>query len=168
VHGQIVFETMDWTHPGRKGYWARNKALIARSVPLEDALVEDPIQVMFNGGFEAMRELAGAIRAQGHEVNVSLTEYVDRDFSLVDITSPIATKGHALASCAAALGLDREAVMAIGDNFNDVEMLEFAGTPVVMANAVEPLKARGFHQTGGQDEAGVAQAIHRLVLKQRT
>ena len=159
VHGQIVFETMDWTHPGRKGYWARNKALIARSVPLEDALVEDPIQVMFNGGFEAMRELAGAIRAQGHEVNVSLTEYVDRDFSLVDITSPIATKGHALASCAAALGLDREAVMAIGDNFNDVEMLEFAGTPVVMANAVEPLKARGFHQTGGQDEAGVAQAI---------
>ena len=97
VHGQIVFETMDWTHPGRKGYWARNKALIARSVPLEDALVEDPIQVMFNGGFEAMRELAGAIRAQGHEVNVSLTEYVDRDFSLVDITSPIATKGHALA-----------------------------------------------------------------------
>ena len=54
--------------------------------------------------------------------------------------------------------------MAIGDNFNDVEMLEFAGTPVVMANAVEPLKARGFHQTGGQDEAGVAQAIQRLVL----
>jgi hydroxymethylpyrimidine pyrophosphatase-like HAD family hydrolase len=30
VHGQIVFETMDWTHPGRQGYWARNKALIAR------------------------------------------------------------------------------------------------------------------------------------------
>jgi hydroxymethylpyrimidine pyrophosphatase-like HAD family hydrolase len=47
-------------------------------------------------------------------------------------------------------------------------MLEFAGTPEVMANAHEPLKVRGFHQTGGQDEAGVAQAIHRLVLKQRT
>ena len=58
--------------------------------------------------------------------------------------------------------------MAIGDNFNDLEMLEFAGTPVVMGNAVEPLKTRGFHQTGGQDEAGVAQAIHRLVLKGRS
>ena len=54
--------------------------------------------------------------------------------------------------------------MAIGDNFNDLEMLEFAGTPVVMANAVEPLKTRGWHVTGHQDEAGVAQAIHRLVL----
>jgi Cof subfamily protein (haloacid dehalogenase superfamily) len=165
VHGQIVFETMDWTHPGRKGYWARNRSYIARSVPLEDALVEDPIQVMFNGGYAAMRELAGEIRSQGHAVNVSLTEYVHRDFSLVDITSPIATKGYALSSCAAALGLGPEAVMAIGDNFNDLEMLEFAGTPVVMGNAVEPLKDRGFHETAGQDEAGVAQAIERLVLK---
>jgi Cof subfamily protein (haloacid dehalogenase superfamily) len=164
VHGQIVFETMDWTHPGRKAYWARNKTLIARTVPLEDALTEDPIQVMFNGGFKAMRALVEVIRTQAHDVNVSLTEYVERDFSLVDITSPTATKGHALASCARALGLEREHVMAVGDNFNDLEMLDFAGTPVVMGNAVEPLKTRGFHLTGTQDEAGVAQAITRFVL----
>jgi Cof subfamily protein (haloacid dehalogenase superfamily) len=167
THGQIVFETMDWSHPGRKGYWARNKSYIARSVPLEDALTEDPIQVMFNGGFMAMRELAGLIRAQAHAATVSLTEYVDRDFSLVDITSPTATKGHALESCARSLGLERDQVMAIGDNFNDLEMLEFAGTPVVMGNAVEPLKTRGFHETANQDEAGVAQAIRRFALKRR-
>src|SRR5687768_11403734 len=47
---QVVFETMDWNHPGRRGYWARNKSLIDQCVPLEDALDEDPIQVMFNGG----------------------------------------------------------------------------------------------------------------------
>jgi Cof subfamily protein (haloacid dehalogenase superfamily) len=168
AHGQIVFETMDWSHPGRKGYWARNQSLIARCAPLEEALVEDPIQVMFNGGYESMRVLAEVIRSQGHDVSVSLTEYVDRDFSLVDITNPTATKGHALASRAAALGLGREAVMAIGDNFNDLDMLEFAGTPVVMGNAVELLKTRGFHETGGQDDAGVAQAIERFVLKHRT
>ena len=34
------------------------------------------------------------------------------------------------------LGLDPDQVMAIGDNFNDVEMLEYAGLPVVMGNAV--------------------------------
>jgi len=54
-------------------------------------------------------------------------------------------------------------VMAIGDNFNDLEMLEFAGTPVVMGNAVEPLKARGWHVTAHQNEAGVAQAIRRFL-----
>jgi hypothetical protein len=54
--------------------------------------------------------------------------------------------------------------MAIGDNFNDVEMLEFAGTAVVMGNAVEELHTRGWHITGHQDEAGVAQAIERFAL----
>ena len=43
-------------------------------------------------------------------------------------------------------------------------MLEFAGCPVIMGNAVDSLKSRGWHMTGHQDEAGVAQAIERFVL----
>ena len=54
--------------------------------------------------------------------------------------------------------------MAIGDNLNDVEMLEYAGTAVVMANAVDGLKDRGWHVTGHQNEAGLAQAIRRFAL----
>jgi hydroxymethylpyrimidine pyrophosphatase-like HAD family hydrolase len=61
------------------------------------------------------------------------------------------------------MGLSRDEVMAIGDNFNDLEMLEFAGTPVVMGNSVEELKSRGWHVTGHQNEAGVAQAIEKFV-----
>jgi HAD superfamily hydrolase (TIGR01484 family) len=113
---QVMFETMDWEHPGRKAYWARNQSLIAQSVPLEDALVEDPIQVMFNGGVEAMRSLVEALRADAGEFAVSLTEYEHRDFSLIDVTAPSATKGRALAWRAAQLGLSREEVMAVGDN----------------------------------------------------
>src|SRR5258705_12898486 len=94
---QVMFETMDWEHPGRKAYWARNQSLIAQSVPLEDALVEDPIQVMFNGGVRAMRSLAEALRADGRGFSVSLTEYVHPDFSLIAVTPPLATKGHTLA-----------------------------------------------------------------------
>jgi Cof subfamily protein (haloacid dehalogenase superfamily) len=161
---QIMFESMDWEHPGRKNYWLRNEHLIAQSVPLEEALIEDPIQVMFNGAADVMRLLAGTLRAEAVGFAVSLTEYVHRDFSLIDITAPTATKGRALAWRALQLGLGREEVMAVGDNFNDVEMLEFAGTPVVMANAVEELKQRGWHLTGHQDEAGLAQAIRRFAL----
>jgi Cof subfamily protein (haloacid dehalogenase superfamily) len=162
--GQVVFENMDWDHPGRKPYWTRNRHLIARSVPLEDALVEDPIQVMFNGGVCAMRGLSEALRAEARTFAVSLTEYEHRDFSLIDITAPSATKGRALAWRAEQLGLVREEVMAIGDNFNDLEMLEFAGTPVVMANAVEGLKQRGWYETGHQDEGGLSQAIRKFAL----
>jgi hydroxymethylpyrimidine pyrophosphatase-like HAD family hydrolase len=43
-------------------------------------------------------------------------------------------------------------------------MLEYAGVPVVMANAVDGLKDRGWHMTGHQNEAGLAQAIRRFAL----
>ena len=171
---QIVFETMNWEHPGRRNYWLRNQHLIGQMVPLEDALIEDPIEVMFNGAAEAMRALTDSLR-QANDVSrrsrqaeaeyaVSLTEYVHRDFSLVDVTAPTATKGHALAWRAQQLGLERHEVMAVGDNFNDLEMLEYAGTPVVMANAAESLKRPGWHVTGHQDDAGLAHAVRRFAL----
>jgi Cof subfamily protein (haloacid dehalogenase superfamily) len=161
---QVVFETMDWTHPARQAYWQRNHSCIVQSVPLEDALTEDPIQVMFNGGVEIMRDLAAALGREASAFAVSLTEYAHRDFSLLDVTSPCATKGRALAWRAEQLGVSRDEVLAIGDNLNDVEMLEYAGTPVVMGNAVPALKTRGWHETGHQDAAGLAQAIARFAL----
>ena len=164
---QIVFETMNWEHPGRKHYWLRNQHLIGQVVPLEHALVEDPIEVMFNGAAAAMRSLTESLRRDARDFAVSLTEYVHRDFSLVDITAPGATKGRALAWRAEQLGLGRDEVMAVGDNFNDLEMLEFAGTPVVMANAVDGLKRREWHVTGHQDECGLAEAIRRFALDGR-
>ena len=49
--------------------------------------------------------------------------------------------------------------MSVGDNLNDVEMLDFAGTAVVMGNATDALKSRGYRLTGTNDEGGLAQAI---------
>ena len=161
---QILFETMDWEHPGRKAYWARNQGLIEKAVPLEGALTEDPIQVMFNGFVEPMRDLAAKLRARARGYAVSVTEYPHRDFTLIDVTSLEATKGRALAWRAAQLGLDRSQVMAVGDNFNDIEMLEFAGVPVVMENSVPALQERGWPITGHQDRAGLADAIRRFAL----
>jgi Cof subfamily protein (haloacid dehalogenase superfamily) len=161
---QMIFESMDWEHPGRKAYWLRNQLLIAQSLPLEEALTEDPIQVMFNGYVDPMRELAPKLRQIGDDFTVSVTEYERRDFSLLDVTAPDATKGRALAWRAEQLHLGREEVMAVGDNFNDLDMLEYAGLPVVMGNAVEGLKRRGWQVTGHQNDAGLAQAIEQFAL----
>ena len=159
---QIVYESMDWNLPGRKGYFARNRSLISQSIPLERALVEDPIQVFFSGRVDHMRKLYKAVRGFEGGVSVSLTEYVQRDFSLVDVTDQSATKGRALEWRAQQLGIDRSQVMAIGDNFNDLEMLDYAGLPVVMQNAVPELLMRGWSTTGHQDAAGAAEAIRTL------
>jgi hypothetical protein len=55
--------------------------------------------------------------------------------------------------------------MAIGDNHNDIEMLSFAGIPVVMGNSVPELKAFGWHETGTNDENGVATDIAHFALR---
>lgn len=162
--GQIVADTMDWEVPNRKHYWLRNQHLIAQASPLEQALTEDPVEVMFNGGVGEMRDLAAHLTGLGDGFAVSVTEYEDRDFTLLDVTHPRATKGQALAWRAGELGLDRAEVMAIGDNLNDAEMLAFAGCPVLMANAAPSLRRPGWAVTTSQDDAGVADALHRFVL----
>ena len=161
---QIVFERMDWTHPHRKGYYERNKAFIAAVSPLADALTEDPIQVMFNGAVAPMRALAIALRAMpaAGQFSVALPEYERRDFSLLDVNGAGCSKGSTLARWTGACGFTRDQVMAVGDNLNDLDMLEFAGTAVVMGNAAESLKAHGFHLTGTNDEEGLATAIRSL------
>ena len=165
---QIMFERMDWTHPHRRGYYERNKAFIAATSPLDAALTEDPVQVMFTGGVERMRELATALRAMpmARRFAVALTEYELRDFSLVDVNDAGCSKGSTLAQWAATRGVAREEVMAVGDNLNDLEMLEFAGTAVVMGNATAAMQARGFHLTASNDEDGLADSIRRFILDQ--
>jgi len=163
---QIVFERMDWSHPNRRGYYEKNKAYIAAtSAPLADVLTEDPIQVMFNGSVAPMRALVTALRALpvAARFSVAITEYELRDFSLVDVNGAGCSKGTTLARWATSRGLTPDAVMAVGDNLNDIEMLDFAGTAVVMGNATHALKGRGYEVTGSNDEGGLAQAIERML-----
>ena len=164
---QIVFERMDWSHPNRRGYYEKNKAFISQTAaPLGDMLVEDPIQVMFNGSVAPMRALVAALRALpvAEQISVAITEYEHRDFSLVDVNAAGCSKGTTLARWAESRGVTSGEIMAVGDNLNDVEMLDFAGTAVVMGNATDALKARGYHLTGSNDEGGLATAIKRHAL----
>jgi Cof subfamily protein (haloacid dehalogenase superfamily) len=164
---QIVFERMDWDHPHRRGYFEKNKAYISPAAPLAAALTEDPIQVMFNGGVSDMRQLAVELRALpiADQFAVALTEYELRDFSLLDVNAAGCSKGSTLARWLSAEGISRDEVLAVGDNLNDLEMLEFAGTGIVMGNAAAAVKAKGFPVTGTNDEGGLAQAIRRYALE---
>ena len=159
---QIVFERMDWSHPNRRGYYEKNKAFISEApAPLADMLTDDPIQVMFNGSVAPMRALAATLRSLpiADQFAVAITEYERRDFSLVDVNGAGCSKGTTLARWVALRGLAPADVMAVGDNLNDVEMLDFAGRGIVMGNATDTLKARGYEVTGSNDEDGLATAI---------
>jgi len=105
----------------------------------------------------------------GDTVTLLATIYPHLDFTLIDILPPNASKGHGVEKLAAINGFSRENVMVIGDNFNDLEMLEFAGTPVVMGNADPSLLERPeFYTTVSNDESGVAAAIDKFILDKET
>ncbi|MGE0813746.1 MAG: HAD family hydrolase [Vicinamibacterales bacterium] len=169
-HGQTVVDRMSWERPNRRGYYARIRHLVAEVADLELALdAEPPVQVAFNGGALEMAGVIAAVRAiaTDHAVSVSVTAYPARDFTLVDVNAAGATKGQALADVARRFGVAQDEVFAIGDNHNDVDMLQWAGTAVVMGNAEPELRALGFPMTGRHDEAGLAQALRRYVLDDR-
>ena len=168
--GQYVYERIDWSHPQRHWYYLRNRVYMTQTSPLETALDRDPVQIAFTGGVEEMRVLADHVRdlPSARQLTLTLTEYPHRDFSLFDVTADGCSKGTTLADWAARRGVRPAEVMAVGDNLNDQDMLEFAGHPVVMGNAVPELKRPGWPLTAGHDEHGLAQAIQARVLTSDT
>ena len=130
-------------------------------IPIENALVKDPVQAMFCGTMARMSEALRALDRAGMDGTVTIlrTEYPERDLSMIDVLNADCSKGHALERWAKHRGYRREEVMAVGDNHNDVEMLEFAGHPVIMGNACGELLARGWTVTRSNDACGVAAAV---------
>jgi Cof subfamily protein (haloacid dehalogenase superfamily) len=161
VKGAIVMERMDEVGAAIRRWLEKNMEFIDLVVPIEDALVTDPVQAMFCGTMERMNQALVALDATGMEGSITVlrTEYPERDLSMIDVLNAGCSKGHALARWAKHRGYRRDEVMALGDNHNDVEMLEFAGHPVIMGNACEELRARGWRITRGNDACGVAAAV---------
>ena len=142
---------------------------VAHVPRLEDILGDHEIvHISFSGCCEAMHELEATLKAEFlNGVTILATIYPSLDFTLLDILPPDASKGHGVAKLAEINGLTAENVMAMGDNFNDLEMLEWAGTAVVMGNADAKLREMpNFNTTLSNDEGGVADAIERFILNQ--
>jgi Cof subfamily protein (haloacid dehalogenase superfamily) len=163
---QVMLQRIDLDDPTRGGYFRRNREFLAEAVPLESCLVEDPLQVMYTGTVASMREAETALRSVqfAEEFALAATVYEDKDFSMLDVVHPKVTKGSTLAEWTAARGVAPGEILAIGDNHNDLEMLSFAGVPVVMGNSVPQLKQQGWHVTRSNEEDGVAAAIERFAL----
>jgi Cof subfamily protein (haloacid dehalogenase superfamily) len=163
--GAIVCENHDKLYGVIQRWMEKNAPYIEYVSPIEKALIEDPIQVMFCGPVGLMQtaqeRLADADFAG--DMTVLRTQYDYRDLTIVDILNAGCSKGHAVERWAIHRGLDASQVMAIGDNYNDIEMLTFAGHPVIMGNASDDLKQNGWTITLHNDESGVAAAVEQIL-----
>ena len=175
-HGTLLYDRVSEHNLPLKKYlrWSENlhggeagRDGVEHVESLEAVIADHEIvHISFSGTCDAMGAMLSVLnRELGNAVTVLPTIYPHWDFTLIDILPPDASKGHGVARLAELNGLAAENVMAVGDNFNDLEMLEYAGTPVVMGNADPRLLERDeFYTTVSNDESGVAAAIQRFIL----
>ena len=177
--GSLVVEELADLHNSIGRWMITNEPYILRVDPIEDSLNGDaPIQMMVCGGVTRMRaaealmlehpEVApvGDTRSTG-KISLNRTEYPERDLSIVDILPAGCSKGAAILRLAASRGIPASQIMAIGDNWNDLSMLEIAGLPVLMGNAPDDLLAmaaeRNWLISAPHHADGVAEAIGAIL-----
>lgn len=174
-HGTLLFDTISDDNIPLQKYiaWSdrlhgnENGKSAVHVERLEDTVGDNEvIHISFSGGCDSMKEMHGVLEDElGKTVTLLATIYPHLDFTLLDILPPNASKGTGVEKLANLNDLLPENVMTIGDNYNDLEMLEFAGTPVVMGNADPSLLEREeFYTTLSNDADGVAVAINRYIL----
>lgn len=179
ARGALVVEELADLHQSISRWMIANEPYILRIEPIEDSLHGDaPIQMMLCGTVARMRAAealmlqhpgvapVGDPRATG-SISLNRTEYPDRDLSIVDILPAGCSKGAALLRLAAAHGILPDETMALGDNWNDLSMLEIAAMPVLMGNAPADLLAmaaeRQWLVSAPHFADGVAEAIATIL-----
>jgi Cof subfamily protein (haloacid dehalogenase superfamily) len=126
---------------------------------LEPLLERDPYKLLLIGPPAGMEALGVAVRAALPGVHA-----VQSEPQYLEILPAGVSKGAALEILLAAVGVRPDEVVAVGDNWNDLEMIEAAGLGVAMGHAPAGVRARADHVCGTSEEEGVRQVIERFFL----
>ncbi len=185
--GALVLEEASDLHRNIGRWMEANRHAIHTVDALEDVLDEahqygPPIQAMMCGPVAQMRaaearllEHPGVIPVgAGDEerpdalLTLHRTAYPEKDLSIVDILPAGCSKASAIARIAEQHGIEPADILAVGDNWNDLPMLEFSGQAVVMANGPEDFRAfarkKGWTIGPSNDQDGVAEAIEAALF----
>ncbi len=143
--------------------------------PARDEHPEHTVRVGFAALADTMRGLAQSVHERfgreavtQHFAAVAGTSQApagikDETVHLLEVFDPQVSKWTAVHRLALEQGIPRERVAAIGDEINDLAMIEGAGLGIAMGNAVESVKRAARVETGGHGEDGVAAAIDRIL-----
>jgi Cof subfamily protein (haloacid dehalogenase superfamily) len=150
---------------GLVSYYLERSREYVREVEDATRLAEDPMQVMVGGPPEAMRPvLAELRRVASGEARIERTTYPRTKVEILDVLHPGVGKAGAVAFLQERHGITPAQTLAIGDNWNDSEMLQQAGLGFVMGGGDPELERLGLPMLPSSDEDGVAVAIEEHVL----
>ncbi len=129
---------------------------------IEKAIIEDNVQILKSVVVDSSSEKIQLLRNSIVETGIVSVSQSMKDN--LEVMNKGVTKGNAVRMLAEMYGIKRDEIIAIGDNENDISMIEYAGMGIAMGNAEESLKNVANHITGDYQEDGVAEAIERFIL----
>ena len=149
-----------------RGYLQENRRFLRKVDSLSRNLPDDIIEVICVVPTVDLHRLADIFEERlNDKVKSTVVTTTDWQHAFIGLTCPNVSKSEPLRYLAEVEGIERTEIIAIGDNYNDLEMLAFAGIGVVMENAVPELKHMGFHVTASNNEDGVAKALEKFVFE---
>lgn len=156
LHDRVYAERPD---PLTDAYAADDGVRVDIVPGLASLLGEDPHKLLAIGPPARMAALGEAVRAAGVPVHA-----VQSEPQYLEILPAGVSKGTALGALLAALGVPAAEAIAVGDNWNDLEMIEAAGLGVAMGHAPAGVRARADFVCGTSEEEGFRQVLERFVL----
>lgn len=165
TEGLLVYEHISDRNVRLKAYVAMFHQYAHHVEDLYHYITHPPIQIFYVGTCDLMDMINEKLTKELYgKAKVVLTAYRSANMAILDVINHLCSKGAALKTLAESLNIEKDEIMAIGDNQNDLEMLEYAGFPVIMANSEKSLLDKGFTMTLSNDEDGAASAIEKYIL----
>ncbi len=160
----FYYDSFDPDNHAFVDYAAQNADRVHRVGDVREFLRQDVTCITVAERNERVKPRESHIRAQlpGTEVVFEISPW-DPCYHVITVMPSGVSKGDGLRRLAQLLGIRLSEVMAVGDNLNDLDMLDVAGLGVAMGNATPETRARADHVTASVDDDGVARAIERFI-----
>lgn len=127
-----------------------------------EVLIDRPRTLVFYVKLEEVERLTQKLKAELE----SVAQVVNSAPYFIDVTHLEATKGKGLESLAEKLHIKRDEIIAVGDGMNDIEMIDYAGLGVAVANASKELKDRADYITKEEREKGVLEVVKKFICNE--
>lgn len=147
-----------------RAYLGRNGELVRRSTLAELLDVAPPLEVAILDAYERVQPLSAGLAHPAFRT-IPYSSTTQSGVVFLEVLAADCSKAQALHALARHFDVPLSQTMAIGDNYNDIELLSAAGIGVAMGNAQPAIMAAARHVTGPNSADGVAEAIARFILK---
>lgn len=155
----------DLTHQFDTDFWAYgDDVFIRKSDWVDEMLTQQWTQfVMRHDDQNVLKNISETIEQNAHHLEITRSSPTN-----VEFTNKGVSKATGLQTVCEHLGFTMQDVMAIGDNYNDIQMIKQVGLGIAMGNAVQPLQDVADDITESNEDDGVAHAIQKHLFQMQT